>query len=247
MGINGEADRLAGQAREDEFSQVRNQANAPRFRHEGGIQVITAEGSIEGRISKQLPELITMEHGLPALQKATELSDKAMELLDYEAALQGAKLFGATMYSVSHWAKFYTHHWYTASKTCKFKQAESAECKCCRDRVGATTAHIFQCTDRNDVHLDHRQKLAELLADQRIPNGLLHLIEAGIDLALHSDNTHQGETWDGDEEGNDEEKRVAQLLKDDEINLEYEAVFRQQTIIGWEYIFMGKCEKGWRN
>ena len=25
---------------------------------------------------------------------------------------------------------------------------------------------------------------------------------------------HQGEAWDGDEDGNDEEKRVAQLLKD---------------------------------
>ena len=44
---------------------------------------------------------------------------------------------------------------------------------------------------------------------------------------------HQGEAWDGDEDGNDEEKRVAQLLNDDEINLEYKEDFRQQTIIGW--------------
>ena len=51
--------------------------------------------------------------------------------------------------------------------------------------------------------------------------------------------------WNGN--GNDEEKRVAQLLKDDEINLEYKEAFRQQTIIGWEYIFTGKFAKGWRN
>ncbi len=243
---NGEADRLAGRAWGEEFSHVQNQANAPLFRHNGGIQVITSAGSIAGRIPKRLPELLTMERGLPALQKATQLTVKAMELLDNEATLRGAKHFGATMYSVSHWAKFYTHHWYTASKAYKFKLADSAECKCCSDGVGETTAHIFQCTDRNDVHRDHRRKLTELLAEQQIPNGLLHLIEAGIDLALHSDNTHQGEAWDGDEDGNDEEKRVAQLLNDDEINTEYKDAFRQQTVIGWEYIFTGKFAQGWR-
>ena len=51
--------------------------------------------------------------------------------------------------------------------------------------------------------------------------------------ALQSDNTHQGEAWDGDEEGNVVEKRVAQLLNDDEISMEYKEAFRQQTIIGW--------------
>ena len=69
----------------------------------------------------------------------------------------------------------------------------------------------------------------------------------GIDLALLSDNTHQGETWDGDEEGNVEEKRVAQLLNNDKINLECKEAFRQQRIIGWEYIFRGKFAKGWKN
>ena len=107
--------------------------------------------------------------------------------------------------------------------------------------------HIFQCPDTNEVHLEHHRKLTELQANQQLPNGLLHLIETGIDLALLSDNTHQGETWDGDEEGNDEEKRVARLLKNDDINSEYKEAFRQQTIIGWEYIFTGKFAKGWRN
>ena len=70
------------------------------------------------------------------------------------------------MYSVAHWAKFYTYHWYTAGKAYKFKLADSAECKCCSDGVDETTAHIFQCTNRNDVHHDHRRKLTELLAEQ---------------------------------------------------------------------------------
>ena len=78
----------------------------------------------------------------------------------------------------------------------------------------------------------------ELLADQHmIQNGLLHLIEVGIELALLSYNTHQVEARDGDEEGNVEENRVAQLLNNDEINLECKESFIQQMIIGWEYKF----------
>ena len=78
--------------------------------------------------------------------------------------------------------------------------------------------HIFQCPDRNEVHIKHHRKLTELLADQQLLNELLYLIETGVDLALLSDNTHQGEAWEGDEEGNIEEKRVSQLLNDDDNN-----------------------------
>ena len=83
---------LAGRAWEDEFNQLPHHATAPRFRHATGIQVITSEGSIAGRISKRLPDILTTERGLIALQKATKLSDEAMELLDEEAALRGAKI-----------------------------------------------------------------------------------------------------------------------------------------------------------
>ena len=64
---NRDADRLAGRAWEEAFSQVQNQANAPRFRHAGDIQVIASEGSIAGQIPKRLLELLTTERGLPAL------------------------------------------------------------------------------------------------------------------------------------------------------------------------------------
>ena len=37
---NGEVDRLAGRAWDDEFNQIRNHATAPRFRHPSGIQVM---------------------------------------------------------------------------------------------------------------------------------------------------------------------------------------------------------------
>ena len=98
------------------------------------------------------------------------------------------------------------------------------------------TAHILQCPDRNEVHIVRHRELRELLADQQLPNELLYIIEAEICLALQSDNTHQGEAWDGDDEGNNEEKRVTQVQNSDEINMKYKEAFRQQTIIGWEYL-----------
>ena len=69
------------------------------------------------------------------------------------------------------------------------------------------------------------------MAEQWLPNGLLHLIEVGIDLVIQSDNTHKGEYWDGNDDGNEVQKKVAQLLNDDEINTGKDA-FRQQTVIG---------------
>ena len=88
---------------------------------------------------------------MPALQKATQMTDEAMTLLDDKVTLRGTKHFGATMYSVSHKAKFFTHHWYTARRAYKFGQVDSAECKCCRDGVKEITAHILQCPNRNEV------------------------------------------------------------------------------------------------
>ena len=73
---------MAGQAWEEEFSHVQNEANVPRFKHANAIQVLTSDGSIAGQISKWLPEMITMERGLLAMQKATQLTDEVMELLD---------------------------------------------------------------------------------------------------------------------------------------------------------------------
>ena len=70
------------------------------------------------------------------------------------------------------------------------------------------------------------------MAKQQIPNGLLRLIEAGIDLVPQSNNTHQGEHCDRYGDVNKVVKRVAQLLNDNEINTEYKDAFRQQAVIG---------------
>ena len=80
---------------------------------------------------------------MSVLQKTTQMTYEAMRLIDDEATIQEAKHFGVTMYSIAHWAKFHTHHWYTASRAHKFDLADLAECQCCREGVEETAAHIF--------------------------------------------------------------------------------------------------------
>ena len=82
---NGEVGRQAGRAWSEEHNHITNQSNAPRFRHAGSIQVIASNGSIVGRISKRLPEILTTERGMPALQKTTQITDEATRLIDDEA------------------------------------------------------------------------------------------------------------------------------------------------------------------
>ena len=91
---NGKVDQLEGRAWSKEHNHITNQANATRFRHAGSIQVIPSNGSIAGRILKRLPEILTMERGMPALQKTTQMTDEAMRLIDDETTIQGVKMFG---------------------------------------------------------------------------------------------------------------------------------------------------------
>ena len=49
--------------------------------------MITPKGLIAGLIPKRLPELLTTEQGLQTLQKATQMTDEAMELLYDKATL----------------------------------------------------------------------------------------------------------------------------------------------------------------
>ena len=78
------------------------------------------------------------------------------------------------------------------------------------------------------------------------PNHLLHLFEAGIDLALLNGETHSGEDWNGNPEGSITEMTIPDLLNDEMTPQHYKTAFQQQTKIGWEQLFMGKMASGWR-
>ena len=83
------------------------------------------------------------------------------------------------------------------------------------------------------------------MAKHQLPNDLLHLIEAGIGIALLGNDNRRSEDWEGDAGGSDEEQRVVEPLLDESIDDEKKA-FKQQTKLGWGYIFTGNFSEGWK-
>ena len=72
------------------------------------------------------------------------------------------------------------------------------------------------------------------------------LIKAGIDLALTNTETHSREDWNRNYDGSLTEVKIADLLNDDETPQHYKTAFKQQTMIEWEFLFMGKMARGRR-
>ena len=77
-------------------------------------------------------------------------------------------------------------------------------------------------------------------------NHLLHLFEAGTDLALITRDTHIGEDWNGNPERSMIEITISELLNDETIPQQFKMVFQQQTKLGREQLFMGKMASRWR-
>ena len=78
------------------------------------------------------------------------------------------------------------------------------------------------------------------------PNHLLHLYEAGIELALLNGDTHNGEEWNGNPNGSMTKITISELLNGETIPQQYKTAFQQQTKIGWEHLFMGKMASRWK-
>ena len=77
-------------------------------------------------------------------------------------------------------------------------------------------------------------------------NHLLYLFEAGVELELINADTHIREGWNGNCEVSMMEVKISNLLNVDTIPQHFEMAFKQQTMIGWEQLFMGKMARGWR-
>ena len=83
------------------------------------------------------------------------------------------------------------------------------------------------------------------MRETKAPNHLLHLFEAGIDLALLDGDTHSGKEWNGSPNGSRMVRKISELLNDDRIPQQYKTAFQQQMKVGWEHLFMEKMASSW--
>ena len=141
----------------------------------------------------------------------------------------------------AHFSKQYTQQWYTDAKAHHLDEIIPATCGCCEGCEAETMIlHILRCSNRNEVHTEHNRDFERRMREIEAPTHLLHLFEAGIELALLDGDMHSGEEWNSNPNVSRTEKTISKLLNDNRIPQHYKTVFQQQRKVGWEHLFMGK-------
>ena len=114
-------------------------------------------------------------------------------------------------------------------------------------RMRRRILHILRCPSRKEVHLEYNKTFEQIMRDIEAPNNLLHLFVVGIDLALLDGDTHSSEEWNSNPNGSTMDWTISELLYDDMIPQQYKMASQQQTMVGWEHLFMGKMVSGWKH
>ena len=160
--------------------------------------------------------------------------------------MSNAWKFGKSSIARAHFSKQYTQQWYTDARANYLDDRISVTCRCCNSDEAETILHILRCPSRNGVHTKHNEIFVRIMREIEAPNHLLHMFEAGIDLALINEDTHSSEEWNGNPNGSRIEIKMLDVLNDDTNPQQYKTAFQQQMKVGWEHLLMGKMASGWR-
>ena len=61
----------------------------------------------------------------------------------------------------------------------------------------------------------------------------------------HDTESHRGETWRGNDEGSEIERRIATFLDNDTVSAQVKEAFSSQVLLGWEDAFQGRFSIKW--
>ena len=84
------------------------------------------------------------------------------------------------------------------------------------------------------------------MQDKEIPNDIVRMFEAGIDIALLTPLRYSYDNVHIDEDGIMTDDRVTEILTDEMIREDRQEAFKNQTRIGWTKIFLGYFTTSWR-
>ena len=66
-------------------------------------------------------------------------------------------------------------------------------CRCCDEGKTETIRHVVHCKSRAMIGKKKMKQFTELIRQIEMPNGILKLLEGGIDLVLSGGETFRGE------------------------------------------------------
>ena len=181
---NVAVDKLAGWAWDGEFDAVQPRQIAPHYHHSMVLQTLLPDKSISSNLAHTISEAITTIRGKMQLQQTLKMADDCMALIDEEITARNVSKFGKNSIARAHLSKQYTQQWHTEERSHKFDDRISGMCRCCDSREDEIILHILRCSSRKEVHTEHDQLFVQQMREIEAPNHLLHLFEAGIELAL---------------------------------------------------------------
>ena len=230
-------DKLAGWARKEEYNEIQPEPVAPHYCRFTAVQAILLDGSILGNLEQKIPEAITTTRGKQQMRQTLKMMEEHMAMIDKEITANNARNFGMSS-SARARLKKKTPTNGTWRRANKFDDRIAATYRCCDNREDKTFC---------DVQAEWRfTKSMSKPLDEKWGTLRCQIIKAGIDLALINADTHIRENWNGNCEGSLMELKIAELLNDDKIPQHFKRAFKQQTMIGWELLFMGMTARGWR-
>jgi len=108
-----------------------------------------------------------------------------------------------------------------------------------------TTDHILQCHTREPVYSKFYTQFTELMWEKELPNDILELFDAGINIALFMPLQFSFDEGYIDAADIMTDEQVTTILINDKIQLDRREAFVQQMRMGWTRIFMGFFTTGW--
>jgi len=105
--------------------------------------------------------------------------------------------------------------------------------------VAETTDHILQCPTRETVHSTFYTKFIALMREKKLPNDILELFDASIDIALFTPLRLSFDEAYIDAADIMTDERVTTILNSDKIRPDRREAFAEQTRMGWMRIIMG--------
>ena len=216
------------------------------FHHHHSLQIQVPSGSMSGKIARQLADDINTRRGLQQLQKVFHLDDDTFSTIDWKSFNTASTKYTKTTYSRAQFSKHIGGQWFTEARAHTYDHLASDKCRCCDDGKIESLEHILQCSSRKPIHQQYTTKFEEMMRDYEIPNDVLKMFEAGIDMALFPSARPLFDDDDSDMAELMEDERVTRFLNDEYIREDRREAFAQQTKLGWTRLFMGFMSMEWR-
>ena len=209
------------------------------------LQVQLPDGTISGKIKRNLPPIINTDIGLQQLARYIHYSEEQMKFIDWANYHIASNFFTSTAFSRAHAFKSFNNQQYTDAQAHKFNNNISPTCRCCQPNKSEIIAHIIGCQPRAQTHNEYRPPGNANFRACRIGDNLLKALEPGMDMIKSDAESHQGENWRSNTEGSEIEQKVATFVDDDTVSEQVKDAFSSQVLLGWEGTFQGRFSIRW--